>query len=580
MEIIKLNLIPSGVNPTCHCSQYDKGRVIRIELFDGLTPYTLKNGDTVTLNVRKPDNTIVTASLTATQGNTYVDIVTTEQMCAVVGYNLCDLTITNGSVVIGTLNFIMQVERDVLADGIPSQSDIEDLNARVQEAVGDNYYTKTEVDAEISPLEDQLNNKVDLPDITQPVSFTKNAGWVNRIDLSIYSVNNCFNTSIAVNEGEKYLISGWSQNNTYPCAFGVIENGTTAYIPLFAGGYSVSYSDYEITIPATVKTLYVNSDTDHPLNIKKVVQMTQAQAANNIVNALNTRLKAVYDGTKLLFKKKYNNTCDLVIRMNNDGGNNLFTFVSMYLAENTESKLNDNFAASDIYTASLSMRQSDWFGPYQVAADQNGDGDHPTSVYFTGGNHRSNNQATGGGVTATQLSLAVKFDGITPELNKIYDVDCIDLKWVNAVQAYNTSKDNGSGRAVLNETWQAHITADKVDVQNDILALEDITIKTYYGLQAYVSGWNCIFIGGSDRTKALISANRTSGNKTCRTINALNDNFSIKMHVKAEDLGSFENSPYSCFTNNNKMYFNLINGTNVNVLQNEHYYVKGHYQFE
>ena len=59
MEIIKLNLIPNGVNPTCHAKQYDEGRVIRFELFDGLTPYTLQSGDTVTLNLRKPDNTII-----------------------------------------------------------------------------------------------------------------------------------------------------------------------------------------------------------------------------------------------------------------------------------------------------------------------------------------------------------------------------------------------------------------------------------------------------------------------------------------------------------------------------------------
>lgn len=171
MEIIKLNLIPSGVNPTCHCSQYDEGRVIRIELFDGLTPYVLKSGDAVTLNVRKPDNTIVTASVTATQGNKYVDIVTTEQICACVGYNLCDLTITNGSVVIGTLNFIMQVERDVLADGIPSQSVIEDLDALVQEAVGDNYYTKTEVDA-------ALALKADSSDVEAALALKANSSDV------------------------------------------------------------------------------------------------------------------------------------------------------------------------------------------------------------------------------------------------------------------------------------------------------------------------------------------------------------------------------------------------------------------
>lgn len=146
MEIIKLNLIPSGVNPTCHAKQYDKGRIIRFELFNGLTPYTLQSGDTVTLNLRKPDNTIIETSVTATQGNKYVDLVTTEQMTACFGYTLGCLKIANGEDDIGTLNFIMQIERDVLADGIPSQSVIEDLDALVAEAVGDNYYTKSQVD--------------------------------------------------------------------------------------------------------------------------------------------------------------------------------------------------------------------------------------------------------------------------------------------------------------------------------------------------------------------------------------------------------------------------------------------------
>lgn len=152
MESIKLNLIPNGVSPACHCSQYDNGRVIRLELFDGLTPYTIRSGDTFTLNVRKPDNTIIDSSapISATQGNTYVDLTTTTQICAVTGLNLCDLKITNGSTEIGTLNFIMVVERDVLADGDPSESVIEDLDALVIEAVGDNYYTKEETDEQIS----------------------------------------------------------------------------------------------------------------------------------------------------------------------------------------------------------------------------------------------------------------------------------------------------------------------------------------------------------------------------------------------------------------------------------------------
>lgn len=139
MEIINLNMIPSGVNPVCHVSQYDNGRQIKINLFNGTLPYELASGDTVTLNLRKPDNTIITASVTATQGNDYVIITTTEQMTAVVGETLGELKITNGSSVIGSLNFVMLVERDVLADGVESESVIEDLDSKVAEAVSEQY---------------------------------------------------------------------------------------------------------------------------------------------------------------------------------------------------------------------------------------------------------------------------------------------------------------------------------------------------------------------------------------------------------------------------------------------------------
>ena len=131
MEQINLNLIPSGIMPRCHVSQYDAGRVIKFNLYDGNTPYAIASGDTVTLNVRKPDNTIVTAAATATQGQTFVTIETTEQMCAVFGDNLCELNIANGGDSIGSLNFIMEVEEDVLSNGDPSQSEIHDLSEQV-----------------------------------------------------------------------------------------------------------------------------------------------------------------------------------------------------------------------------------------------------------------------------------------------------------------------------------------------------------------------------------------------------------------------------------------------------------------
>ena len=134
MQTIKLNLIPKGVNPTCYSSQYDTGRVIRVLLFDGITPYTLSNAESVSLSVRKPDNTLITTSVVNTEAD-YVDIVTTEQMTAVTGINICEIKITEGSKVIGSLNFNMQVELDPTAHGLPSGSALDNLQEQVDSCV-------------------------------------------------------------------------------------------------------------------------------------------------------------------------------------------------------------------------------------------------------------------------------------------------------------------------------------------------------------------------------------------------------------------------------------------------------------
>ena len=158
MEAIKVNLIPNGIPEACHASQYDEGRQIRLDLFDGLTPYTIQAGDTFKLNVRKPDNHVITETVSGTAGNTYLVIDTTEQMTAVTGENLCEIRVENDGDNIGSLNFIMQVEKDVIANGIPSESVIEDLQELIDEAIGDNYYNKSETDA-------LLAQKADVTDL-------------------------------------------------------------------------------------------------------------------------------------------------------------------------------------------------------------------------------------------------------------------------------------------------------------------------------------------------------------------------------------------------------------------------------
>lgn len=139
METIRLNLVPVGATPVCHTAQYDEGRQIKLELFNGAAAYQIQAGDTFELDLRKPDGHIVTAVLTGTQGNTYLILETTEQMCAVAGINVCKVKVKNSGDEIGTLIFNMMVQMDVLANGNPSESVIDNLDEMVAEAVADQY---------------------------------------------------------------------------------------------------------------------------------------------------------------------------------------------------------------------------------------------------------------------------------------------------------------------------------------------------------------------------------------------------------------------------------------------------------
>ena len=191
MEIIKLNIIPSGVNPTCHASQYDEGRVIRVELFEGLTPFTLQASDEIGLAIRKPDNKIVTMVVENTEDN-YVDIVTTKQACAVVGANLCELTIKRSAVTIGTLNFFMQVERDPLADGDDSESEIRDLQERVNACVEialEDLYDGTSVLFDAEPVLDHDEPYTVTSDGIARAFGAVNTALEGKVDSSYLTTN-------------------------------------------------------------------------------------------------------------------------------------------------------------------------------------------------------------------------------------------------------------------------------------------------------------------------------------------------------------------------------------------------------
>ena len=138
MERIKLNLIPSGVAPIVHLSQYDDGRQFGIDLFEGESVYVLDGTETLTVNSRKPDGHVVTLTVTNT-GTSSLDVDVIEQLTAVHGVSYAKLKIEKGSVTIATLPFLIDVSRDPLENGDPSESFVDNLQTQIASAVADQY---------------------------------------------------------------------------------------------------------------------------------------------------------------------------------------------------------------------------------------------------------------------------------------------------------------------------------------------------------------------------------------------------------------------------------------------------------
>ena len=171
---IELNMIPdTKVLPVVHASQFDSNRSISFQMFTGEDEWTIPEGLTIELHCRKVDDNIVTLAPLSVDGSV-ITFITTEQLTACSGQNKCELSFIDADdLVIGSLNFILDVEPDPLKGGLTSASSIYDLTQQIeditQEVIGDDYYNKTETDALLADKADVS----DLPDMSQ--YYTKTA---------------------------------------------------------------------------------------------------------------------------------------------------------------------------------------------------------------------------------------------------------------------------------------------------------------------------------------------------------------------------------------------------------------------
>ena len=156
-ENVNVCITPKGDKPILHFSQFDNGRIFTVTVLadDGETAAVLTDLD-IEFRLRKTDSHVVTVAPESVTDN-IITFKTTEQMCACCGHNIASVVLMDDdSNIISTLDILVDIQRDILSGGLTSESDIRNLTTQIEqivpEVIGDDYYTKTEVDEIIADI--------------------------------------------------------------------------------------------------------------------------------------------------------------------------------------------------------------------------------------------------------------------------------------------------------------------------------------------------------------------------------------------------------------------------------------------
>lgn len=113
-QTINLDLIPQGIPPIIHVSQYDKGQTWLFNVLKGGSAFSIPSGSAITIQGTKSDSTGF--QYPCTYAGSVVTAIEQQQMTVFAGDVPTELVITNGDDLIGSLNFIIRVEPAALAE--------------------------------------------------------------------------------------------------------------------------------------------------------------------------------------------------------------------------------------------------------------------------------------------------------------------------------------------------------------------------------------------------------------------------------------------------------------------------------
>jgi len=429
-----------------------------------------------------------------------------------------------------------------------------------------------EIDTKIAEEVEKTIPVINQFDDFLPVTVNILAGFY-QINSPNYTANPGFKCFVQkCTPGEKYRTSTKIREATTAVVLFFKENNTILSHLEKGTGVDVTYNDYEFIIPEGASSFVVVGKNVTP-TLKKL-QFNEVKIKEIDAIAKEGRsgiLKAYKEGDLIRVASKYDTNNDFHVTFNRKGPNNIYTFNGFSTAPNPNQKVLGNLAVSN--AVSLSAINTDWIGPYVVKAVNNVDGDKPTGATWTGGWHGYNG-LTNNPLSATGKTISFQWfvdNTILPD-SVVYDSNEVVVKVINQIQAYNTEKADGTGRAVLEETV-FYITKPNatIEIKVSIRALEPIVIEQYMGLQMSSPTWNEAIFFDNDPNKKWtpcaglnINSGAKNGGSSCQSFSMKKGEKRITMWLDEFGLGkrgSLEATQRLAYHESyNKAYFNLVRG--------------------
>lgn len=320
---------------------------------------------------------------------------------------------------------------------------------------------------------------------------------------------------------------------------------------------------YVKPVGSKTEAIIVDSDSIVPANATQLIVCPKVGESVHVykyklaVSSSSTKkITATYTDGILTMTNNDNNN---YVKMQNYGGNNLFMVREYKVGNNTVTLGTDMTPA-----------------PYVVDAVNNADGDRTgdTKLYgFTGGNHQWNNLGSGSTPTSRQTNLLIYCDGIQMVSNTTKKCNEVKIIEINRVQGTNTCKEDGSGREILEEKIIFTFDGKTLKVKNTITPLEEIIIKTYFGIQ----------MNDCNNEEYKVYADKIYNNTTIATLKEKPYQiYGINVSSKLYDcgLGDYRyntSSDYKVTISNRKSYFvpvyanrDIFTTSNINYIEGEY----------